>query len=131
MSITQSSHRLLSWPLAFAAVLGLAVLLFGTAYKLLQYSTQGCAFKAMPAAKLLTEKERPVREYRSESTAAQPAFQAAFLSLAALLLAVITRKFTWQHFKAKFLDPNENSRCKRNPACVYFCFRPPPSYSPA
>ena len=129
MSVTQSSYRLLSFPLAFAAALGLAVLFFGTAYKMEQYPTQGCAFKVMPAAKLLTEKERPAGRLAAEASSTEQASRSASLAIAANFFAALLRKFSWQHFTAGNVEANRHPRPKRDPARTHFAFRPPPQIS--
>jgi hypothetical protein len=51
----------------FGLALAIAVVAWGTCYKMEQYPSQGLAFRVMSPAKLLTEKERPVRASSSRT----------------------------------------------------------------
>jgi hypothetical protein len=62
MSLPRRSRQRIPLLTPYALALGVAVVLWGTSYKLEQYPQQGLAFRVMPPAKLLTEKERPVRK---------------------------------------------------------------------
>ncbi len=61
MRLSQRSRPGVSLPTLCGLALGLAVVMWGADYKMTQYSQEGCAFRVMAPAKLLTEKERPMR----------------------------------------------------------------------
>jgi hypothetical protein len=60
MRVPQPNSRKVKLLSLCGLTLSLAVVLWGAGYKMEQYPQQGCAFRMMAPAKLLTEKERPV-----------------------------------------------------------------------
>lgn len=60
MTLHRRTHRRTTLLTLYSLALSLAVVLWGAEYKMEQYPEQGLAFRVMPPAKLLTEKERPV-----------------------------------------------------------------------
>ena len=62
MSLHRRTLRRITLLTLYSLALSLAVVLWGAGYKMEQYPEQGLAFRVMPPAKLLTEKERPVRK---------------------------------------------------------------------
>ena len=62
MSLQRRTHRRITLLTLYSFGLSLAVVLWGAGYKMEQYPEQGLAFRVMPPAKLLTERERPARK---------------------------------------------------------------------
>jgi hypothetical protein len=106
-------------------MLSLGVVLWGAGYKMEQYPQQGCAFRMMAPAKLLTEEERPVSARNlpvARGSAGQlpplrilPAWSACPLCLALETKAPETVGPAFRRSRLVFPELN------------YFCFRPPPA----
>ncbi len=129
MSLHRRAHRRITLLTLYSLALSVAVVLWGAKYKMEQYPEQGRAFRVMPPAKLLTEKERPVGKRsmgvvlalapQKRSSGASPAWAAPALSCLGpsafgevQLAAVACIAFG-------------------TPAFTYFSSRPPPARFPA
>jgi len=129
MILPRRSRRYVTPPVWCGLVLGLAVVLWGVSYKMMQYPEDGLAFRVMSPAKLLTEKERPpeasntrvvlpvVSEIRHHTQ--PPAWIAS-----ALRRSLFSRP-------AGILLPAVPIRGFIHPELSYFSFRPPPSRATA
>jgi hypothetical protein len=107
--------------------LALAVLGWGTSYKLSLYDPPGSPSASMPQAKLLSQRERPpateaVSEFSPAPLHAQPSiFNLGFFVVAAVLGLVFDASF-------RALSPKVDGVCRQvRFNSNFFSFRPPPS----
>jgi hypothetical protein len=126
----RTTCRLLSPRIVARLLLGFAVLLWGTAYKLSLYPSSGngpvSAQEHIPQAKLLTERERPARTARlSLSTVA---LSREILSAAgiAALVAIVPELLC--AFDVSASNPPRFPRCRAHDSGLsFFCSLPPPA----
>ncbi|MFZ0396324.1 MAG: hypothetical protein WCF17_21440 [Terracidiphilus sp.] len=125
MSLHRRIHRRITHLTLYSLALSLAVVLWGAEYKMEQYPERGLAFRVMPPAKLLTEKERPVQKG----------------SVKAVLARASQKRGSgaWPAWSARrsrprfFSPPREQqlavSACKAgdSPEFTHFSSRPPPA----
>ncbi len=122
MRVPQPNSRKVKLLSLCGLTLSLAVVLWGAGYKMEQYPQQGCAFRMMAPAKLLTERERPASARNSRvvlDSARQRHPLAAWVEC--LRRAVLQ---TWAP------ETGMAGYRHRGPVVVpelnYFSFRPPP-----
>ena len=108
--------------------LGLAVVMWGAAYKMALYPEEGCAFRVMAPAKLLTENERPGLERTRRIVLASTAGQRPSLLDLPTWIACI-RPSAPQAWPSRALVPAALLGNREGPELNYFSFRPPPSRS--
>ena len=108
--------------------LGLAVVMWGAAYKMADYPEEGCAFRVMTPAKLLTKNERPELERTRRIVLASAAGQRPSLLHLPPWIACI-RPSTLQAWPSRALVPTALLGSAGSPELTYFSFRPPPSRS--
>lgn len=127
MSLPRRSRQRITLLTLHALALSLSVVLWGTCYKLEQYPQQGLAFRVMPPAKLLTEKERPVRK-QGVQAALVPASQERGSGLSAAWAAPASSR---RVHSASGEEQLAAIRCVAGSAAefTYFFFRPPPAHS--
>jgi hypothetical protein len=115
-------------PLTLGGIaLGLAVAIWGAGYKMAQYPQQGCAFRVMAPAKLLTETERPARAGGPRILLAAAERQLPPLRHLPASIACSHRS-ALQAGQPGALDPGapRNRNKTLLPELTYFSFRPPP-----
>lgn len=127
MMLPPRSRRYIT-PLTWCALaLGIAVVLWGASYKMEQYPEQGLAFRVMSPAKLLTEKERPLRH--STLHAVVPADLASAPTGHAPAW-VVTARISPAFAPARGIAlPVPRAGRLIQAQFTYFSFRPPPSPS--
>lgn len=108
-----------------ALALGIAIVLWGASYKMEQYPHQGRACRVMSPAKLLTEKERPLRQgglsaaIRVASVPSQNTYASAWrLTFRSAILFFRQHEIPLPAARAGFILKAQHT---------YFSFRPPPS----
>jgi hypothetical protein len=106
----------------------LAVVMWGAAYKMAEYPEEGCAFRVMAPAKLLTKNERPVLERNLRSVLAAAAGQRPSVLHLPPWIAYI-RPSALQTWPSRALVPTALLGNADRPELTYFSFRPPPSRS--
>ena len=124
MSHSRRTHRRITFLTQYPLVLCLAVVLWGAAYKMEQYPERGLAFRVMPPAKLLTEKERPLRQ-GSAQTALARVSQHRRVGASPAGTAPASCPRTIPSRRERQLVPVDSIACG-SPEFTYFCFRPPP-----
>ncbi|HTX75978.1 MAG TPA: hypothetical protein VMD29_07220 [Terracidiphilus sp.] len=111
----------------YSLALSLAVVLWGAEYKMAQYPEQGRAYRVMSPAKLLTERERPVRQ-RSAQALVAPGSPKLGLGIPAAWTALGPGRrapiATCEEQLATVDCAAENAA-----GFTYFFFRPPPAHS--
>jgi hypothetical protein len=120
----RSPHALL---VVYAVALSVAVVLWATSYKLEQYPEQGHAWKIMPPAKLLTEKERPPRAALEDAQRMEADSGRIPLIFAASVPISVLLKPPPRRMNAACLRPTGLLTARENPAHTRFGFRAPPS----
>lgn len=128
MMLLPPRSRRYTTPLTWCGfALGLAVVLWGASYKMEQYPEQGLAFRVMSPAKLLTEKERPLRQ--SNLHAVVPADPASATTGHAPAW-VVTVRISPAFASARGIAlPAPRAGRLIQAQFAYFSFRPPPSPS--
>jgi hypothetical protein len=111
--------------------LAFSVLGWGTGYKLSLYDSPGNQSRAIPAAKLLSQKERPsppqvVDGLLPESPNHQPSSYYPAIIIVALMFGL---QLT---FSGSMLEVGiDDSRKQRSAHACFFSFRPPPAFLPS
>ena len=108
--------------------LGLAVVMWGAAYKMALYPDEGGAFRVMAPAKLLTKNERPELERTRRIVLASAAGQRPTLLHLPTWIACIHPSAP-QAWPSRALVPTALLGNREGPELNYFSFRPPPSRS--
>jgi|GEM_PF-2198967 len=133
MSFPQAKYRTNKLFAACAVLLCLAVLLWGTSYKMSLYSTvaqfgYSQANPVNPPAKLLSEKERPIRTSSLDHNKTTPELTVAplliwvfFVLTSAMQVRIRLQWCSARAWLAHHLHGNEDSLLS------HFGFRPPPS----
>lgn len=119
--------------IAVFAVLFLAFTVFGwgTAYKLSLYNPSGSPSKLIPAAKLLSQKERPTTtQVVGKLLPATPDHQSSTCYLAIIIVALMLglRLVVSAWMREVTID---DSRRQRSVHSSFFSFRPPPAFLPS
>jgi hypothetical protein len=127
MTPRRPGHRALLLPAIARLMLGLAVLLWGTAYKVSLYPTPEQGRAPVPTAKLLSEKERPKATRRA--VPADPAGPAITTHPIAVLPAAAASALL-RAFAASALElPRPHLGWMDQRGLNYFFFLPPPASS--
>ncbi len=125
MMILPRSRRYIT-PLTWCGLaLGIAIVLWGASYKMEQYPAHGFAFRVMPPAKLLTEKERPPRQGILNAVA--PAALASSRISHSPALSITARNSAAFDPPPGILLPAARAGHILKAQFTYFSFRPPPS----
>ena len=126
-----SPHRRASAVTVFAILfLAFTVFGWGTGYKLSLYDLPGSPSTIIPAAKLLSQKERPsTAKVAAQLVLAAPAHEPTEYYPAILVVALMFGlRFlisTWVRVTAE-----HDSLAQRSAHSSFFSFRPPPAYLP-
>jgi hypothetical protein len=123
MKRLRSRHLILFLPAMAIAVLAVAVFLWGVAYKCSLYPVRSNTRPHMPAAKLLTEQERPQATPPTHSLCA-PVFSPIFFALGLLLFAAALRP---RNSGREGLPTCWRVGTHRISCLSHFFFRPPPA----
>jgi hypothetical protein len=107
------------------------VLGWGTGYKMSLYHSQGSSSSSIPAAKLLSQNERPSTTTVAEAILPQapnhlPSFYYAAILIASLLFGLGLSVSAWMREIAM-----DDSRRQRSAHFNFFFFRPPPALLPS
>ena len=128
MSLPRRSRRSITMLTLGGLALCLAVVMWGAAYKMAEYPEEGCAFRVMAPAKLLTKNERPVVERSLRIVPAAAAGQRPSLLHLPPWIACI-RPSGLQDWPSRALVLTALLGNADSPELTYFSFRPPPSRS--
>jgi hypothetical protein len=127
MRINSPSRRASIIPVFAVLFLAFTVLGWGTGYKMSLYHHPGSPSLAIPAAKLLSQKERPTATRAAEGVLPatpnhQPSNYYPAILMVALMFVVRLAVSTWMREVAM-----ADSRRQRSAHSNFFFFRPPPA----
>ncbi len=131
MQINSPGRRTSSMTIFAIVFLACMVLGWGTGYKLSLYHSRGDSTSVIPAAKLLSQKERPSTERIDEAPSPavqnhQPSIYSPAIIVVALMLGLRLSVSTWMR-KATMDDSGRQWSSHSN----FFFFRPPPVILPS
>lgn len=129
MSLHRRTHRRITLLTLYSFALSLAVVLWGAEYKMEQYPQQGLAFRVMSPAKLLTEKERPVRQRSVGAVPARAPQNRNCGTSPASAAAESRRGLSLLPREQQFTPIVRIARA--SPEFTYFSSRPPPARIPS
>lgn len=112
-----------------ALALSVAVAVWGEAYKIEQFPFMGLAFRVMPPAKLLTEKERPPRSAVPRANPVEPATLKPAPQSAAMVFAPALQFLRLRYWMGQCRRCGECVWANYDAARTYFAYRPPPVLS--
>lgn len=126
-----SPHRRASAVTVFAILLlAFTVFGWGTGYKLSLYDPPGSPSTVIPAAKLLSEKERPltakVAAHLLPTTAQETTKYYPAVVIVALIFSLLLPISTWVR-----VTTNHDLLAQRSAHSSFFSFRPPPALLPS
>ena len=127
MDLHRRTQRRITLLTLYSLALSLSVALWGAEYKMEQYPQQGLAFRVMPPAKLLTEKERPVRKRSLQAVLARIAHNRAAGASSACAAPAPSRRVYSASFPGQL--PAVPNKAAASPQFTYFSSRPPPALS--
>jgi hypothetical protein len=111
--------------------LAVMVLGWGTGYKMSLYHGDGNSSPSVPAAKLLSQRERPSTTQVVDSLLPAPPNHQPSANYPAILVVALLVS-VWIIVSLSMLeDELDNSRKERSAHTSYFSFRPPPAFLPS